>query len=268
VAQVHDLNFEHFPKDLPKLDLWHYKKFFPRFARKAKRIVTVSEFSKDDICACYQIDPKKIDVAYNGANDAFKPIPKEEQETVRQHYTGGVPYFMFVGSLHPRKNLARLFSAFDLFKTKTGSDVKLLIVGQKRWWTDSIKQAYDQMKNKDEVIFCGRLDDEELRLVTAAAFASVYVSYFEGFGIPIIEAFRCNTPVITSNVTSMPEVAGNAALLVDPFSVASIAEGLEKMLDQNLRLDLIEKGKLQKELFSWDKAADQVWSSMMNSIEN
>jgi glycosyltransferase involved in cell wall biosynthesis len=267
VAQFHDLNFEHFPKDMPKIHLWHYKTFFPRFARKAKRIVTVSEFSKQDIVDCYAIDPSKIDVAYNGVNEKFEPISMEEQNAIREHYTQGNPYFMFVGSLHPRKNLARLFTAFDLFKSQTPSDVKLLIVGEKRWWSEPIEQAYSQMRFKDDVVFAGRLSAEDLHKVTAAALASVYVSYFEGFGIPILEAFRCDTPVITSNVTSMPEVAGDAALLINPFNEASIAEGMMEILDENVRKTLIEKGRERVKDFSWDRAADAIWSCLMKAIK-
>ena len=267
VAQFHDLNFEHFPKDMPKIHLWHYKKYFPKFARKAKRIVTVSEFSKQDIVEYYGIDPQKIDVAYNGVNEIFEPITEEEQNAIREKYTQGNPYFMFVGSLHPRKNLARLFTAFDLFKTQTPSNVKLLIVGEKRWWSEPIEQAYSQMRFKDEVVFAGRLSAEDLHKVTAAALASVYVSYFEGFGIPILEAFRCDTPVITSNVTSMPEVAGDAALLVDPFSEASIAEGMTEILDEKVRESLIEKGRERAKAFSWDMAAKEIWRCLVKAIE-
>ena len=253
VAQFHDLNFEHFPKDMPKIHLWHYKKYFPKFARKAKRIVTVSEFSKQDIVDCYGIESEKIDVAYNGVNEKFAPISEEEQEAIRAKYTNGNPYFMF--------------TAFDLFKSQTPSNVKLLIVGEKRWWSEPIEQAYSSMRFKDEVVFAGRLSAEDLHLVTAAAMASVYVSYFEGFGIPILEAFKCDTPVITSNVTSMPEVAEGAALLVDPFSEASIAEGMTEMLDENVRETLIEKGRERARDFSWDKAADDIWNSLMKAIK-
>ena len=262
LAVFHDLNFEHFPQDFPKIHLWHYKKFFPKYARKADRIITVSEFSKKDICDCYGINPDKIDVAYNGANEAFKPISEEIQNEIRQKYTDGNPYFMFVGSLHPRKNLARLFTAFDMFKSKNDNKVKLVIVGNKKWWTEPIKNAYDAMKHKDDVVFAGRLSVEDLHLVTASALASVYVSYFEGFGIPIVEAFKCDTPVITSNVTSMPEVAADAALLVDPFKIESIAEAMEKMLDEDVRKSLIEKGKVRREDFSWEKAAECWWKSI------
>ena len=262
VIQFHDLNFEHFPNDMPKLALWHYKRFFPRFAQKAKRIVTVSEFSKQDILDCYHVDPQKIDVVYNGANEIFSPLADERKEQIRAEYTGGKPYFMFVGSLHPRKNLARLFTAFDKFKNETDNDVKLVIVGEKRWWTEPIQRAYDAMRHKDDVVFTGRLSAENLHLVTASALASVYVSYFEGFGIPIVEAFRCGTPVITSNITSMPEVAGDAAVLVDPFNEDSIADGMKRVLDVDCRNELVEKGYERAKMFSWDKAAEEIWNCL------
>ena len=260
IAVFHDINFEHFPQDFPGIALWHYKRYFPRYARKAAKIITVSEFSKKDIIENYGVEPDKINVVYNGANEGFKPLSEEEKIQIRNKYSAGYQYFMFVGSLHPRKNLARLFPAFDIFKDKTNSDVKLLIVGEKRWWTEPIQKAFEAMKHKDDVVFVGHLQMDELNRVTAAALSSVYVSYFEGFGIPIIEAYRCDVPVITSNVTSMPEVAGDAALLVDPFDVQSIADAMVQMLDENVRTTLIEKGRRRHHDFSWDKAAAGWWN--------
>ena len=260
IAVFHDINFEHFPQDFPRLALWHYKKYFPKYARKAEKIITVSEFSKHDIIDNYGVKPEKINVVYNGANEGFKPISEEEKKSVRESYTNGYQYFMFVGSLHPRKNLARLFPAYDMFKERTGSDVKLLIVGEKRWWTEQIQKAYEAMRHKDDVVFVGHLQMNELQRVTAAALASVYVSYFEGFGIPIIEAYKCDVPVITSDVTSMPEVAGDAALLVDPFNTESIASALELIMDENVRNSLIEKGRIRRNDFSWDKTAEGWWN--------
>ncbi|MBR6437805.1 MAG: glycosyltransferase family 4 protein [Bacteroidales bacterium] len=268
IAVFHDINFEHFPQDFPRLALWHYKKFFPKFAQKADKIITVSEFSKQDIIENYGVEPEKINVVYNGANEGFKPISEDEKRQVRECYTAGYQYFMFVGSLHPRKNLARLFPAFDIFKERTGSDLKLLIVGEKRWWTEPIQKAYEAMKHKDDVVFVGHLQIDELHRVTAAAFASVYVSYFEGFGIPIIEAYKCEVPVITSNVTSMPEVAGDAALLVDPFDIESIAGALELVMDENVRKSLIENGKMRRNDFSWDKAAEGWWNVIEKFANN
>jgi len=260
---MHDLNFEHYPEDIPFWARKHYRYYFPKYAQKAERIATVSEFSKQDIVKQYDVDPEKIDVVYNGASDGFKPLPEDEKTKVRTKHTEGNPYFIFVSALHPRKNLVNLFGAFDEFKLKKSSDVKLMIVGEKMWWTDAIKEAYEKMKFKLDVIFSGRLEFEELQQVVASALALTYVSYFEGFGIPIVEAFYAGTPVITSNITSMPEVAGNAALLVDPFSVESISNAMTQIeSDEKLRKSLIERGTERAKEFSWQKSADRLWESI------
>lgn len=260
LAVFHDLNFEHYPEDIPFFNRKYYRYFFPKFARKATHIVTVSEFSKKDIINLYEIAPEKISVVYNGANEDFKPVKDDVKNAIRLNYTGGCPYFLFVGALHPRKNLARLFKAFDYFKDQHISDIKLFVVGSKQYWTTEIQQAYEGMRHSGEVVFGGRLPSDELHKVVASALAMTYVSYFEGFGIPIIEAFRCDVPVITSNVTSMPEVAGDAALLVDPFSVKSIAQGLEKIaFNPDMRDELIAKGRERRKLFTWQNSADQLW---------
>ncbi len=265
----HDLNFEHYPDDLPYPERTFYRHYFPQYARKACRIATVSEFSKRDISNQYHISPEKIDVVYNGANDRYTPLADSEKFMVRAKYTGGLPYFVFVGALHPRKNLANLFRAFDLFRQETGIDMKLLIIGQKKWWTKSIKDAYDKMKFNKDVDFCGRLEPLELNRVISAATAMTYVSYFEGFGIPILEAFYCETPVITSNVTSMPEVAGDAAILVDPFSVKSICEGMEKIAsDPSLALSLNAKARERRQVFSWQRTAGLLWDSMEKALDS
>ena len=160
-----------------------------------------------------------------------------------------------------------MFLAFDKFKDGKKSDVKFVIVGEKKWWTKSIANVYENMKFKDEVIFLGRRSAEELCQLMASSLALVYVSYFEGFGIPILEAFACGTAVITSNVTSMPEVAGDAAILVDPFSVDEIADAMEQVSsDEDFRNNLIEKANIRKDKFSWDVTANQLWKSVEKLI--
>jgi len=259
----HDLNFEHYPADLPFFERKYYRHFFPKYAQKAARIATVSEYSKSDIVKQYGVSPDKIDVVYNGANETFAPLTGDQKKAVRAERTEGSPYFVYVGALNPRKNLVNLFKAFDAFKSADQKGIKLLVVGEKMYWSDQIAKAYEQMKYKQEVIFSGRLKLPELREAVGAAIALTYVSYFEGFGIPIVEAFNAETPVITSNVTSMPEVAGDAALLIDPFSVDSICDALNRMSsDEKLRQELIEKGKIQSKKFTWDKSAERLWNSM------
>lgn len=268
VGVIHDLNFEHFPEDIPFLVRKYYSNLFPRFARKASRIATVSEYSKSDIANTYHINPKKIDVVYNGAGSIFKPLQLTEKEVTKQKFSQGNEYFFFIGTLHPRKNLVNLFKAFDLFKRNTSGSTKLLLAGARMWWTDEIRLAYEGMEYRDDVIFTGRVTDIELALLMASALALTYVSYFEGFGIPILEAFHCDTPVITSNVTSMPEVAGNAAVLIDPFSITSIADAMQKVAsDEGFREKLIVEGRKQREQFSWERTAEKLWECVEKTLE-
>lgn len=267
ITIFHDLNFEHYPEDLPYWERKYYRRFFPRYAHKARRIATVSEYSKADIGNKYNISPDKIDVVYNGGNESFAPLKQGEIQAVRNKLTKGNPYFVFIGALHPRKNLVNLFKAFDRFCMQNNAGVKLVVVGEKKWWTASIRQAYESMQHKEEVIFTGRLSASQLHEALASALALAYVSYFEGFGIPIVEAYRCKVPVITSKVTSMPEVAGDGALLVDPFEVEDISNALQRMYaEENTRNELIAKGWKIKDRFTWDKSAERLWNTIMKVI--
>ncbi len=267
LAVMHDLNFEHYPNDLPFLVRKYYNYFFPKFAHKATRIATVSEFSKNDIIKTYNIDASKIDVVYNGCNTMYEPINDKFKKHTKNKFSAGCDYFLFIGALHPRKNISRLFEAFDKFKNAGPSDVKMVIVGEKYYWTSDIKRTYINMQHKDEVIFTGRISSEELKNVIGSAIALTYVPYFEGFGIPILEAMNCDIPVITSNITSMPEIANDAALLVDPFSVESIANAMLYIYkDDDMRAILIEKGRKRKLDFSWDKTATALWASIERTV--
>jgi len=267
LAVIHDLNFEHRPQDLSPTNARYYRKYFPLFARKAARIATVSQFSKDDISRLYGIADERVDVVYNGVSDVFVPLSEPEKQAVRAEFTAASPYFLFVGALHPRKNLQHLFPAFDHFKVTTGLPHKLVIVGDAYRWDRTIDQAYHALHHRADVLLLGRQSQKELALLTGAAEALVLVSWFEGFGIPILEAFRCGTPVITSDVTSMPEVAGDAALLCNPQSVDEIARAMTQMAtDSALRTGLSEKGHARSRDFSWDKTAEALWASIEKTI--
>jgi glycosyltransferase involved in cell wall biosynthesis len=264
---IHDLNFEHYPEKMPPLVRRYYRHFTPKFARKSTRIATVSQFSKKDIEQQYGIDPEKIDVVYNGVNEKFVPVTDKVKQAIQEKHTDGNPYFIYVGALIDRKNLGNLFKAFDRFKSMESNDIKLLIVGTKMWHNKELQSTYEQMKFNNEVIFTGRLEPKELCEITGSALALTYVSYFEGFGIPILEAFASGIPVITSNVTSMPEVADGAALLVDPSDVEDIARAMSTITnDEQLRKKLIEKGLLRRKQFSWDKSAESLWKSIEKTV--
>ena len=261
---VHDLAFEHYPKDTGKLVRKYYQKYMPKFCKRAERVATVSAYTKQDVIEQYNIDPGKIDVTHNGVRSRFSPIDHPLKRDVQLKWTKGAKYFVYVGSIHPRKNIARLFEAFDAFKKETESEWKLVMVGRKAWQSEEIFHTYEQMGHKEDVVFTDRLSELDLNNVLAGAEALCYVPYFEGFGLPILEAQQCEVPVITSNVTSMPEVAGDSCLLVDPFSVTSIKEGMLKLYQvPSLRTELIEKGKVNCTRFSWDKTADKLWDALL-----
>ncbi|MNU16955.1 Alpha-D-kanosaminyltransferase [compost metagenome] len=265
---IHDLAFEHYPKFVKRSHLMHYKHYMPRFAAKATRIATVSTFTKEDLVEKYKVPADKIDVVYNGAHDEYKPLPYEERKAIKEQYTEGKEFFLFIGALHPRKNIINMLKAFVKFKRRQKSPMKLVIVGRLAWLSKEIQEAKDRMPYKEDVIWLGYKPVEELARITAAAYAMLYPSLFEGFGIPILEALTCNVPVIASNTSSMPEVTGDAGILVDPSDVDDIASAMEKMYkDEQLRDRMVRLAPVQSSKFSWDKSAGNLWASMMRCVE-
>ncbi len=265
---IHDLNFVHNPNDLARSHAWFYNRYFPKYASKAKRIATVSEFSKQDIVKQYGVDSSKIDVVYNGVSERFRPLAEAEKESVKGQWSEGNPYFIYVGAIHQRKNIERMLEAYEQFRERIAESHRFVLVGNKKWWTPSMQQALDSMKFKDEVIFTGRVSDQDLNSLMGAALANVYVSTFEGFGIPIIEAFQSGIPVITSNVTSMPEIAGNAALIVDPYKPEQISEAMIRLASASeLRNELIVKGHERASIFTWQQSADLLWESVLKTVQ-
>jgi len=269
IGVIHDLNFEHYPEDLPKSALKYLKKYFPLFAKKAKHVITVSHFSKEDICETYKIDENKITVAHNGASELFVPLSAEQKKEVKSGLSKNEEYFVFVGALHARKNVQRLFEAFDIHKSKSKSKTKLVIVGEKLWNDKNLEKSFSKMKHQVDVIFTGHLPIEKLTEVVGAAKSLVFPSYFEGFGIPLVEAMKAETAIICGDRTSLPEVVENAGLLVDPFSTRSIADGLSIIdNEESFRLGLIEKGRERSKKFSWNFTADKIWEVIEHELKN
>lgn len=262
-AVVHDINFHHIPRDLKWSNRTYYNYFFPKYIQKAARVGTVSEFSKADIVNTYKVSPDKIDVVYNGINSFYEPVSDLVKRSIKEKYTGGADYFIFVGTLHPRKNIIRLMQAFEIFKNNTSSDMKLLLVGKEMYQTQQMHAYKNSMRHGKDVVFTGKKNDDELKPVFASASCLTFVPYFEGFGIPPIEAMQCDVPVIASNVTSIPEVVGDAALMVDPYNVNDMATAMERIVTEPLlRQQLIEKGRIRKTFFSWEKSALLLWNSI------
>ena len=258
---VHDIAFVHFPQYVTRAGNIHYQYFTPKYLKKANRIATVSQYSKQDLIDQYQVPAPKIEVVYNGCDAIFKPISSTDIQKIQEEHSQGCPYFLYLGSIHPRKNVARLIQAFDQFKSQSTNDFKLLLAGRMAWQIEDVQNALDNAQYKSDIIRLDYVPDNALSKIVAAAHALTYVSLFEGFGIPILEAMYCNVPAITSNLTSMPEVAKDAGILVDPYSLESISNAMLKMTnDEEFRERLIEKGKIQREQFSWDLTAKRFWN--------
>jgi glycosyltransferase involved in cell wall biosynthesis len=263
IITIHDLNFEYHPEDSPKWVSWYYRRYYPQYARKANQIITVSDYSKNDICNCYNIDQKKISVVYNGVSNEFGQISNEEKAKYQTSYTKGKRYFIFVGSIHPRKNVNRLLEAYELFYKKN-PEYQLLIVGSNMWRKQSLKvpEAIEQ-----SVFFTGHVQMEILTKLMASAYALVYPPYFEGFGIPLVEAMKCGVPILSSDRTCLPEVAGNAALYFDPFDVVQMSRSMEEITTKpSKREELIEIGLKMARNYNWDQAASKTWKILQEFL--
>lgn len=252
---IHDLNFVHLPENIKWSHRYFLNHFFPKYAKRADRLGTVSEYSKKDIHETYGVDLNKIDVLYNGAVTHFKALSEDEKQAVKKKYQFEKDYFIFIGTIHPRKNLDHLLLAFKKYKDEGGT-LDLVIVGNRKWWTKELESIISSFSNQNSLKFLGRKTDHELAELLGASKALTYLPYFEGFGIPLLEAMYAETAIISSNTTSLPEIAGKAALLASPKDVDTISQHLFTIeRNDTIRTDLINKGREQKEKFSWDKSA-------------
>ena len=262
IATIHDLNFEHFPKDLPFAARTYLRYFFPKFAKKAQQIITVSNYSKDDLVKTYAVKAEKISVAWNAASTVFKPVEIEQKQLIRNSYSNGKQYFVFVGSLHPRKNIPRLLKAFEIYCADQSNQWDMVIVGEALWNKSDDYTKFTGSIN-DRIHFTGRLALDDLALVVGSASCMTYVPYFEGFGIPLVEAMNCGVPIICGNLTSLPEVAGDSAIYCNPFDVDDIAKAMILLSkDNNFQNRLSVCGSERSKLFSWETSAEIVWKQI------
>lgn len=260
IGVIHDLNFEHHPEDIPASPLRYLRNYFPKFAKKATRILTVSDYSKQDIVQTYGISPAKITVAWNGASESFNPLSTSEISNTRDRFSNGKPYFIFVGAIHPRKNVGRLIEAFAQFAAKNDS-IDLLIVGENLWKNTQSTIPPVSKSLQERILFTGHVDLTTLNQLMGSAYALVYIPYFEGFGIPLVEAMRCGIPIVAGNRTCLPEVVGDAAILVDPFNTNEVSDALVNLAsNQELYTDLTRKSMHRSHLFSWNHTAETTWS--------
>lgn len=267
VGIIHDLNFLHRPKDLSFANRTYYNYFFPKYAQKAHKLMTVSEYSKQDIIKHYHITPDKIDVIKLGINSFFQKITARQIKDIRDEISKGKPYFLFVGTLHPRKNIINLLRAFEVFKTETNSELKLILAGQEMYKTGEMHYEHHSMRFRGDVIFTGRLSNEKLVRIYNGAFALTFVPFFEGFGLPLIEAMKCGIPIISSDTTSLPEVAQEAAIYVNPSNISEIKDAMIKLYTSpTLRQKLVEAGNIISHQYSWEKCASQVWNHLVSTM--
>jgi glycosyltransferase involved in cell wall biosynthesis len=267
VLVTHDIAHVHFPGQVPLVHRLYYRFFAKKFNQRADRIVAVSEYTKADLVRQYGIAPAKISVSGNGCRAIFRPLQSTEKQAVRKIFAEGKPYFYYIGAVHPRKNVHRLIAAFDQFKNETGLPHLLLIAGRFAWQAGEVKTAYETARHRADIRFLGYISDEVAAQLMGAAEALAYVSLFEGFGVPVLEAMYAEVPIVTSNVSSLPEVAGDAALLADPTSVDEIAAAMRRIAeDEHLRNKLVANGRLQRMKFNWQRATDVVYE-MLDAVD-
>jgi glycosyltransferase involved in cell wall biosynthesis len=260
LAVIHDIAFEHFKNGVDWLHQYYYKYYFPKFAEKATRVIAVSQFTKADLVKTYQLKPTKIDVIYNGVSSAFKQTDKKLKDKI--------PYFIYVGAIHPRKNILNLLKAFEEFKTEYPQyPHQLLLVGRKSWKLSSVVKYLKTMKFRRAILFNKNVSDYDLNLLLNNATALIYPSFFEGFGLPVIEGFGCGIPVITSKNTAMEEIAKGAAHLFDANSVTEMCKKMyEQASGRANNQEKINLGLTLAKQYNWDSSAEQLWQSILKTI--
>jgi glycosyltransferase involved in cell wall biosynthesis len=263
VVTIHDCIHLRFPQYLPNRLGYAYARSFLWFAtHRSNRIVTVSEASKRDILEYFRVPAEKIDVIYNGIDERFgNPPPEEDVVRVRERYQLDGPFILYAGNIKPHKNIGRLIEAFHMLRTKgTEFDsVKLVIIGDEIAKYASLRHAVHRYKLHKHVRFFGFVPSTTLAILYRLAAVFVFPSLYEGFGLPPLEAMASGTPVITSNVSSLPEVVGDAAVLIDPLQPEEIADALRRVLsDANLRADLRQRGLARARQFSWERSVHRV----------
>jgi len=259
VATIHDLSFEHLPETFKRRSRAQLRLTVRRTARKAAQILTLSEFSRRDVIETYRVDPTRVTTTPAAAPAHFAPVTNDtELRRIRKSYGIERDYILSLGSLQPRKNLKRLIEAYSsLPKILSAKDVPQLVLAGKRGWLDTdVFRAAKLSGMEKNVLFTGYVQDSDLPALYSGAICFVYPSYFEGFGLPILEAMQCGAPVVAGNRTSVPEVVGDAGILVDPFNVNDFAKAMAKIINnRECRESLRARGLSRAKCFDWKRTA-------------
>jgi glycosyltransferase involved in cell wall biosynthesis len=261
VVSIHDLSFEHLPQTFKRRSRMQLRMTVRRSARLASQVIVLSNHARNDIITTYNLNPEKITVIPLAAPAHFAPVTDDnELQRVKKTYGINGPYVLCVGSIQPRKNLTRLLHAYSLLRRDDpkGKLPKLVVAGKYAWLFEETLHAIDRLALRDSVIITGYVPETDLPALYSGARCFVYPSYFEGFGLPPLEAMKCGTPVIVGNQTSVPEVVGDAAVLFDPFDVGDIASAIKSVIsDDALRATLKARGLERAKLFDWQQTARQ-----------
>lgn len=260
VTTIHDISYEHYPELFTKKEALLLSYGIQNTAKKAAKILTVSEYSKQDLIDTYHIPEEKIVVTYNSIDESFRLLEDQGKiAQMKEKYKIAGDYILAVGNLQPRKNIVRLLEAYKNLRLENKNITeKLVIVGKKAWLYTDIFQKIADFAYIDDVIITGYVPQEDLPVLYNGAKIFVYPSLFEGFGLPVLEAMACGAPVVTSNVSSLPEVSGDAAVLIDPYQVDAIADGIYQLLHQpQLYEECRRKGLERAGQFSWKKTAEK-----------
>ena len=259
----HDVVPLRHPEQVPWLVGRYYLHFIPRFLKRADKVITISEHNRAEIVEYGGLSKEQVQVVYNACRDGFKPLTLSEKMAAQQKYALGKAYFLYSGAIHPRKNIVTLLKAYEIFRNNKGADVKLILAGRLAWQTEEIIEAHNHSSYKSDIIFLGYVPDDDLYALMGGALALTYMSLYEGFGLPLLEAMQSDVAVITSNTTALSEVAGDAALTVNPLDAEAIATAMGLVYtDTELRERLIEKGRRRNLEFSWDLASEQIFAAL------
>jgi glycosyltransferase involved in cell wall biosynthesis len=256
VTTIHDVSFEDLPGLFPRRTELRLKLTVPLSARRSRAVITISEFTRQRITHHYHIDPGRIVVTPLGVGDQWRPLPTEDSLAKLVGLSLPASFVLAVGNLHPRKNIPRLIKAVAAARRAGAGDLHLVLAGQRWWRVSDIDRAIEEVAAVDWVHFLGYVDDELLVALYNAACVVSYPSLYEGFGLPVLEALACGAVVVASNASSIPEVAGEAAILVDPLDERALAEAVgAAATDQNLRSKLRQAAVRQASGFTWDICA-------------
>jgi glycosyltransferase involved in cell wall biosynthesis len=260
VVTIHDLGYLQYPEAHTTAQRLYLRLSTVWSARAASHLIAVSEATRNDLVRLAKVSPARVTVVHHGVADRFRQ-PVVDLGRARKIAGGSEPYFLYVGTVQPRKNLERVIEAFadaSAQLTDQGRTPVLVIAGKRGWLSEQIAQRAAALGIADRVRFVGYVADEDLPALYRASLAFVFPSLYEGFGMPVLEAMACGAPVLTSNSSSLPEVAGDAALLVDPHDTRAIAAGMVRLArDEVLRQELRQRGYRRAAQFTWDRCAEE-----------